>query len=122
MSEENVERIRQAQAAFSGGDLSVAKELVAEDVEWGSLGSWPGNEPVYRGPDAMDRWMETIRSAWETFEVSTGEVLRDEGDVVVISERLRGRGQGSGVEVEMEVFGTCGKGNDTGKCEVEKSI
>ena len=105
-SEGNVEKIRQAQAAFSRGDLSVAKALVAQDVDWGSLASWPGNEAVYRGPGAMDRWMDTIRSAWESFDVTTGEVVRDAGDVLVISEHLRGRGRGSGAEVEMQVFST----------------
>jgi ketosteroid isomerase-like protein len=30
--------------------------------------------------------------------------VRDEGDVLVVSELKRGRGRGSGVEVEMRVF------------------
>jgi ketosteroid isomerase-like protein len=45
--------------------------------------------------------VEVVRSAWESFEVSTEEVLRDDEDVVVIVERLFGRGRQSGAEAEM---------------------
>ena len=47
---------------------------------------------------------EAIRSAWEEFEEMLDEVLHDGGDVVVVTERLRGRGRGSGAEVEMRIF------------------
>jgi ketosteroid isomerase-like protein len=36
--------------------------------------------------------------------VTLDEVLHDGGEVVVVTERLRGRGRGSGAEVEMRVF------------------
>jgi ketosteroid isomerase-like protein len=72
-------------------------------VEWGAT-NFPGIEGVYRGPDGMRRWMDTIRSAWDEFEVTLDEVLHDRGDVVVVGERVRGRGRGSGAEVEMRVF------------------
>jgi hypothetical protein len=48
--------------------------------------------------------MEVLHSEWETFRVSLDEVIRDDGDAVVVSERLSGRGRESGVEVEMQVF------------------
>jgi hypothetical protein len=48
--------------------------------------------------------MDTIRSAWEKFEVTPDEVVRDEGDVPVVSELKRRRGRGSGVEVGVRVF------------------
>ena len=106
MSEENVDKIRRGQEGFSRGDLAPIKDAVADDVEWGAVGAFPGVEEIYRGPGAMDRWMEAIRSAWEAFEASTDEVIRDTGDVVVLAERLRGRGRESGVEVEMLIFST----------------
>jgi ketosteroid isomerase-like protein len=104
----NVEKIRRGQEGFSRGDLSPVEDLVADDVEWGALGTFPGVESVYRGREGMARWMEAIRSAWESFEVSVGEVLHDAGDVVVIEEGLRGRGRESGVEVEMTIFSADG--------------
>ena len=52
----------------------------------------------------MLRWMEVIRSEWKDFEVTLDEVLYDGGDVLAVTERLRGRGRESGAEVEMRVF------------------
>jgi hypothetical protein len=70
-------------------------------MEWGATGAFLGVEGMYRGPEAMQEWMEVIRSAWEQFEVSLDEVLHDGDDLVVVTELLRGRGRGSGAEVEM---------------------
>jgi ketosteroid isomerase-like protein len=63
-----------------------------------------GVEGMYRGAEAMQTWMEVIRSEWKDFEVTLDEVLYDSGDVVAVTERLRGRGRESGAEVEMRVF------------------
>lgn len=104
MSEETVANLRRGYEAFNRGDASAAMKLATPDVEWGTTGTFPGLVGVYRGPEALPRWMETIRSAWEEFEVTPDEVVRDEGDVLVVAELERGRGRGSGVEVEMRVF------------------
>jgi|SRR5215216_7460185 len=104
MSRELLDLIQVGHEGFNRGDLSVAKANVADDVEWGTTGTWPGLESTYRGPDALDQWMETLQSEWETFTVSLEEVIKDAGDVVVITERLSGRGRESGIEVEMQVF------------------
>jgi ketosteroid isomerase-like protein len=104
MSQELLEKIRLGYEGFNRGDLSEAKPNVADDVEWGTTGTWPGLEGVYRGPDALDEWMETLHAEWETFNVSLDEVIRDVGDVIVVAERLSGRGRESGIEVEMQVF------------------
>jgi ketosteroid isomerase-like protein len=104
MSQENVELLRRGIEAFNRADASVAMELVTPDVEWGTTGTFPGLEGVYRGPEALPNWMATIRSAWEWFEVGIDEVVHDEGNMLVVAELLRGRGRGSGAEVEMRVF------------------
>jgi ketosteroid isomerase-like protein len=108
MSEEMLATLRRGYDAFNRGDTSkmpeVASELATPDMEWGATGAFPGVEGMYRGPEAMQEWMEVIRSAWEEFEVSLDEVLHEGGDVVVVTELLRGRGRGSGAEVEMRVF------------------
>ena len=106
MSQENVEVVRRGQQAFSHGDLSPAEAMVDDDVDWGTLGDFPGLETSYRGPQGLDRWMDAVRAEWESFEVSIDEVIRDEGDVIVIAESLRGRGRESGAEVEMVIFST----------------
>ena len=106
MSQENLETIRRGQEGFSRGDLSALREDVSEDVEWGSVGAFPGLADVYRGPEGMDEWMETVRASWEVFEVSLEEVVRDLDDLVVVIEHLRGLGRESRAEVEMRIWST----------------
>jgi ketosteroid isomerase-like protein len=102
--EGNVEKIRRAQSEFNRGDVSGARSIVTEDVEWGTIGSFPGVNAVYHGRDALQEWMDSIRSAWEWFDVQVDEVVRAEEDLVVIREHLRGKGRSSGVEVEMRIY------------------
>jgi|SRR5215203_5652125 len=104
MSQELIEQVLLGHEGFNRGDLSQAKANVTDDVEWGTTGTWPGLEDVYRGPEALDEWMQILHAEWETFEVSLDEVIRDDGEVVVLAERLSGRGKESGIEVEMQVF------------------
>ena len=54
-------------------------EIATPDVEWGATGAFPGVEGVYRGPEAMQRWIDVIRSEWKDFEVALDEVLYDRG-------------------------------------------
>jgi ketosteroid isomerase-like protein len=104
MSQELIAMIERGHQAFNTGDLSLAKSDLVDDVEWGTTGTWPGLEGTYRGPDALDEWMKTLRSEWETFQVSLDEVIADAGDVVAVAERLSGRGKESGIDVEMQLF------------------
>jgi ketosteroid isomerase-like protein len=104
VSHEKVEILRRGYEAFNSGDLSVAEDLATPDVEWGTTGTFPGIQGVYRGPEAMQAFADALRSAWSWFEVSVAEVLRDEDDLLVVDERIRGQGRSSGVEVEMHTY------------------
>src|SRR5918996_5917351 len=101
MSKELIEKILIGHEGFNRGDFSEAKASLADDVEWGTTGAWPGLDRVYHGPDALDEWMEVLHSEWETFGVSLDEVIRDDGDVVVLAERLAGGGRGGGKQGEV---------------------
>jgi ketosteroid isomerase-like protein len=108
MSQEMLATLTRGYDAFNRGDTSALLELAVEigtpDVEWGATGAFPGVEDTYRGPEAMQEWMNVIRSEWEHFRVTLDEVLHEGDDIVVVAELLHGRGRGSGVEVEMHVF------------------
>lgn len=86
MSQEMLATLRRGYEAFNRGDtsviLEVAREVATPDMEWGATGAFPGVEGMYRGPEAMQEWMEVIRSAWEEFEVSL-----DEDHVIRLAER-----------------------------------
>jgi ketosteroid isomerase-like protein len=101
---ERLELIRQGHAGFNRGDPDVVLELCTPDIEWVTTGSFPGMREVYKGPDAIRKWTETLRNAWTEFEVSVEEVIRDEDDQVVVVELLRGSGRESGAPVEMRIF------------------
>jgi ketosteroid isomerase-like protein len=100
----HVDTIRIGYEGFNRGDLRAAREILAEDVEWGTTGAFPGIEGVYRGPDALDEWMESLRAEWREFSVGLAEVLAETDDAVVLAERLWGRGRESGAEVEMRTY------------------
>ena len=104
MSQEQLANLRRGHEAFSRGDVAAIMDVATSDVEWGATGAFPGLEAVYRGPEGVQAWVDTIRSVWEEFEVTLDEVVCDEADLLVVAELLRGRGVGSGVEVEMRVY------------------
>ena len=101
----HVETIQIGYEGFNRGDLTEAREILTEDVEWRTTGTFPGLEGVYHGPEALDEWMEALRAEWREFDVSLAEVLAEREDAVVVAERLWGRGRESGVEVEMRTYG-----------------
>jgi ketosteroid isomerase-like protein len=99
-----VDTIQIGYDGFNRGDLTEAREIVTKDVEWKTTGTFPGIEGVYRGPDALDDWMESLRAEWQEFEVSLAEVLAETEHAIVVAESLWGRGRESGVEVEMHTY------------------
>jgi ketosteroid isomerase-like protein len=100
----NLDTLRRGYQAFNRGDMAEVAQITTDDVEWGATGAWPGVDGLYRGPGAMQEWVDVIRAEWEDFEVALGEVLHDEDDLLVVCELLRGRGRSSHAEVEMTVF------------------
>jgi ketosteroid isomerase-like protein len=100
----HVDTIQIGYDGFNRGDLTEAREILTEDVEWTTTGTFPGIEGVYRGPDALDEGRESLRAEWREFNVSLADVLAEREDAIVVAERLWGRGRESGAEVEMHTF------------------
>jgi ketosteroid isomerase-like protein len=99
-----LETLRRGYEAFNRGDMSAVAGLAARDVEWGATGAFPGIAGLHRGPEAIQQWADAIHSDWVDFEVSLDEVLHDGGDVVVVTERLRGRDRARGDDVEIRIY------------------
>jgi ketosteroid isomerase-like protein len=104
MDARKLEQLARGHAYFNAGEFDRFGEIAREDLEWGTTGSFPGIEPMYRGPAGIAEWARAVSSAWENFTVRLVEVFDDSGDRLVVHEVLRGRGLESGVEVEMPIF------------------
>jgi ketosteroid isomerase-like protein len=100
----HLDTLRRGHDAFNRGDIREARELFAEDLDWGTTGSWPGIENRFRGREGLEEWVTAQRREFGEFEVSVPEVLHDEGDVVAVAEHLRGVGRGSGAVAELTLY------------------
>ena len=103
MSEENVEIVRRAYAAFNRGDPEGLDEVINADcvMDWSQ--SQGPEKGVYHGLDGAARWIAAIREAFEEFELAPSEYIGS-GDRIVVPTRVTGRGRGSGVAVEATLW------------------
>ena len=98
MSEENVEVIRDAFAAFARGDLAATQAFFHPEAELRStVGSLEGE--VYRGENLMADWVAAFREIWDDFRQEV-EGVSGKGDAVVAEVRNIGRARGSGVPLD----------------------
>lgn len=107
MSEENVEIIRNAFAAFSRGDLEGVLRLCDEDILITQPQELPGVSQQQRGHNGVVEAFGIWPEQWDDYRIVILRIF-DSGGSVVVTTRTSGRGKQSGVEVEMEfafVFG-----------------
>jgi ketosteroid isomerase-like protein len=100
MSQENMEVVRSAYAAFSERDLDALAELT--DPNWvfdfsRSIGLEKG---VYRGHEQVFRFAATNVEAFERFELSPIEYRVGPGGKIVVRHHVSAKGRGSGLEWE----------------------
>jgi ketosteroid isomerase-like protein len=101
MSEENVEAVRAAYAAFADEGVEAALDFFTEDTVLYSIPEWP-DDPEYRGHDGLRR----LDRQWdENFDEFGFEVLelRDAGEAVVSLAEISGRMKGSGTPMTMQI-------------------
>jgi ketosteroid isomerase-like protein len=97
MSEENVERLYAAHAAFNEGDLDAAVAFFHPEAVWiPYLAGLEARE--YRGHAALRDMWRGLRESLVDFRIEPQEVI-DGGDRMVVVVEGRGRGPSSGVEV-----------------------
>ena len=98
MSEENVEIVRAAYAAFNRRDFKAVSEFLHPELEWHPyLGAVEGS--IYRGRDAVVKmWSDLDDSFGGSLRVEPVEVI-DRGEQIIVVIDAHGTGSGSGAEV-----------------------
>ncbi len=99
MSQENVELIRTAYAAFSRGDVDAMLQVCDPEVEC-QLPQGGLNAGTLRGHQALRAFLESYVESFESFQIEPEEI-KDAGDRVLVFLRVLGRGRGSGADVEV---------------------
>jgi len=98
VSQENLEIPRRLIDAYNRGDVDSFIAELHPDVEWiPIMAALEGR--VYRGHDAVRRWLDDIAAHWDYFEPCYEE-YHDLGDRVMIYGRWRARAHTSGVVLE----------------------
>jgi ketosteroid isomerase-like protein len=101
MSQENVEVVRRAMAAFSERDPDAAARVLHPEIEWEPAGPGGVERTVYRGFDQIAQAIDALAGVWDTMRLEEVDI-RDLGDAVVWLGRIHLRGSGSGVEIDQE--------------------
>jgi ketosteroid isomerase-like protein len=110
MSQENVERLREAFDAFNRRDFDAAIATVAEDITWEPFLS-ETETPLLRGK-------EQVRAAWNAqvemmdVRVEPEELIPVGNDRVVACIRLIAQGHGSGMSLDAPVIWAFTIGDD----------
>ncbi len=97
MSQEWIEKLRDAYAAFSRGDFDAALEFADPDIEF-----VPPTGDLYRGIDSFREWMKP-----DAFDMQVVEPLEFfvSGNKVLVRQQVQARGAGSGIELEVRSWG-----------------
>ena len=101
MSQENVEIVRQAAAAFNRGDLDTWVESWADDIDYRAIeGALDDHGPIH-GKAEMRAYMQDWIDTFDQFKVEPLEVIDAGQDQVIAVLRNSGRAKLSGVETDL---------------------
>jgi ketosteroid isomerase-like protein len=98
VTDDHVEKLKRAYAAFSRGDFEGALTHAHPDIEYIPA---DGAAQV-RGVDAFGAWMEPDAFEWQVIEPIDFVVA---GSKVLVRHRIRSKGAGSGIELEAFSWG-----------------
>jgi uncharacterized protein len=102
MSEENVEVVRNAFAAFERGDIEGVLQLCDEDIVISQPPDLPGVSPEQRGHRGVLEAFAIWPEQWEDYRIELLRVDAAPDGKVFVTQRSSGRGKQSGVEVDMD--------------------
>ena len=101
MSQENVEIVREAAAAFNRGDLDAWLEYLADDIDHRAVeGALDDHGPIH-GKDALRVYMEDWVGTFDNFRSEAVELIEAGEDKVIAVTRISGRAKLSGVEADL---------------------
>jgi len=99
MSQENVDAVRAGFEAWNAGDMDALREYYDPGVILRTLDGWPEPGP-YVGREAVMRWFEQLREAWEAEAIELIGDFIDAGDRVAVRQIWRGAGVGPESNIE----------------------
>jgi ketosteroid isomerase-like protein len=101
MSQENVEIVREAAAAFNRGDLDAWLEYLADDIEYRAVeGALDDHGPIH-GKDALRAYVDDWVGTFDDFRGEPLELIEAGEDKVIAVGRISGRAKLSGVETDL---------------------
>jgi ketosteroid isomerase-like protein len=103
MSQENVERVREAIEAMNRGDFEAAFEGAHPDLEWQTLDAFP-DAGTYRGPEGVREFFQIWRETFRGLRMHLEDCVPVDEHRVVAALRVSGEGTESGVEVQSPTF------------------
>jgi ketosteroid isomerase-like protein len=102
MSEESVENLREAYAAFSSGDISRILEFADSDFEAIVPPELSAEPDTYRGHDGIRRYFESFEDAMDDIRFEP-ERFWDAGQSVVALVRITAKGRQTAILVEQQI-------------------
>ena len=107
ISEQNVETMQAAYAAWDAGDMDALREMHDPDVIARYPEGWPEPGP-FVGLEAVMRQLEQLRETWDADATEANFI--DAGDRVVVRGIWRGAGHGPAFALEGSAVYTLRKG------------
>jgi ketosteroid isomerase-like protein len=102
MSEENVEIVRNAIAAFDRGDIEGVLRVCDEDIVIAQPPELPGVSPEQHGHQGVLEALAIWPEQWDDYRIELLRIAAAPGGKVFVTQRTRGRGKQSGIEVDMD--------------------
>jgi ketosteroid isomerase-like protein len=104
MSQDNVEIVRRALAAFDSGDAGRVLAIIHPDFEAEVPPEVSAEPDSYRGESGIRRYLASFQDAMDDIHFEA-EQLWDAGESVVVELRLTARGKQTAIEVEQRTAG-----------------
>jgi ketosteroid isomerase-like protein len=102
MSQENVEIVRRAYAAWNRDDRRAALAFFADDVIWTPAREDPDARP-HHGREGVRRFWAQWEDLFDGIRIEPEELV-DVSDRIVSRLHITGSGKGSGVDVDQRVY------------------